>query len=164
MTFPDKPPYYYVHGGQPKGFLHDRARDILSDAGISVVFAERPAKRALYEVSAARDPVCSLGWFRNGEREQFAQFSLPIYRDAPVRLLMTQRHAAELKSYRTLHALLQDTRLRLGVVEGFSYGEATDALLKAYENKVMRAPVTVRQLMQMVAHDQSSRFEAEGAG
>lgn len=152
VTFPEKPPYYYFVGSEPQGLLLDKARRIFAEAGVAASYEMRPAKRALFEVSQGTQPLCSLGWFRNPEREQYAQFSLPLHRDAAVRLLVPQRLEAEVKHYRSLQALLQQSTMRLGLVEGFSYGATADAQLKAFEHKVLRVPVTVKQLMQMVAH------------
>src|SRR5690606_34603194 len=95
VAFPDKLPYYYFIDNVPKGLLLERVRRVFDAAEIKVEFAARPAKRALYEIAHSGQPMCSLGWFRLPEREAFAQFSLPLHRDAQIKLLVSQRRQGE---------------------------------------------------------------------
>ena len=152
VTFPEKPPYYYVENQESTGLLIFRAKRIFAEAKLRVTFAQRPAQRALHEIENSRQVQCSLGWFRTKEREKFAQFSLPLYRDAPVEVLVQPSGLPEISSFKTLREVLEKGQGKLGVVAGFSYGDALDTLLKEHESHVLRVPVTVKQLMRMVGH------------
>jgi len=134
----EKPPYYHSIAGEPTGFLLERTRAIFSDAQIALRFEARPAKRILLEMEQNREPICSIGWFRTPQREAFALFSLAIYRDEPMTVLTRATLAEQVVSHASLASLLESP-LRLGVVDGFSYGEL-DALLERHQPSRITAP------------------------
>ncbi|WP_375740154.1 substrate-binding periplasmic protein [Pseudomonas boanensis] len=142
----EKPPYYHTERGEPTGFLLERARAIFSKADVPVHFEARPAKRILHELQQGRDAACSIGWFKTPERQQFAWFSRPIHRDAPMLVLTRNSLAEQIRSYSSLSALVQSP-LRLGLVDGFSYGGLDHMLKTASSHKVTAPPAqTVRML------------------
>lgn len=136
----EKPPYYHTERDEPTGFLLERARAIFSKAGLDVHFESRPAKRIQMEFEMGREPACSIGWFKTTQRSNYAWFSLPIHRDAPMIVLTRSTLAEQIKAYPNLAALLKSP-LRLGLIDGFSYGEL-DALLARASHSSITAPPT----------------------
>lgn len=134
----EKPPYYHTVNGEPTGFLLERTRAIFSQAQIPLRFEPRPAKRILLEFEQGRTPFCSIGWLKTPQRQAFAWFSTAIYRDEPMVVLTRTSLTEQVTSHPSLASLLQSP-LRLGVVDGFSYGEL-DALLEQTQRNRVTAP------------------------
>jgi uncharacterized protein (TIGR02285 family) len=145
LYYIEKPPYYHTEQGEPTGFLLERTRAIFARAGLDVRFEPRPPKRILRELEQQRPDTCSIGWFKTAERERFAWFSRPIHRDAPMLVLTRKSLIDQVRGHARLADLLK-SGLRLGLVDGFSYGELDGALKSARSLKVT-APPTQTVLM-----------------
>jgi polar amino acid transport system substrate-binding protein len=126
----ERPPYYWTEAGRPRGFLMNLTSRVLDKAGISATFSPAPAARILEEIRRNNRPLCSIGWFRTSEREAFATFSLPIYRDHPLVLLTSRENAGTFEKYETLQDVFADTSQVMAQVASFSYGEAIDGMLR----------------------------------
>ncbi|MGE5385023.1 MAG: substrate-binding periplasmic protein [Betaproteobacteria bacterium] len=153
VTYPEKPPYYYTESGVAKGGLLDLAQKIFANAGVPVRFASRPAPRVLNDMAETGEPVCSLGWFKTPERERFARFSRPFFRDFPNRILVRVDRAARFKRFASLEDLLAAPGVRIGIVAGFSYGARPDEWLQRAGEQVTARVARVEQLFEMVRHD-----------
>lgn len=146
VTYPERPPYYYTEAGVPQGTLLLMAWRIFEEAGIPVALSSRPPARVLNEVAQGSPPSCSIGWFKNAERERFGRFSLPFFHDRPLRLVVHSDRLADFRRFPSLSDVLA-SRPRIGIVAGFSYGLMHEQLLGAARERVDR----VEQLMRMVA-------------
>lgn len=150
------PPYYHqLPDGQPSGLIVDLARRVFDRAGIEARFEFIPAKRILYDIQKGR-PVASLGWFKTSEREEFARFSLPIYVNRPVGVLVPRERGGRFQSYDTLEALMASREFFLGRVGGFSDGAYLDSLLARYPDRVVEVPADSVRLLKML---QADRFD-----
>lgn len=130
VAYLERPPYYWTDNGQPAGFLLLLTRKIFDLAGISAAFTPAPPNRILSDLRADRLPLCSIGWFKNPERESYAKFSLPIYRDRPLVILTSRDRAASFRQHDRLQDVFADPFLVLARVASFSYGETVDRLLE----------------------------------
>lgn len=151
VTYLERPPYYHTVQGKPAGFLNDITAEILARAGIEASFTGLPTKRILDEIMVAGLAACSVGWFKTPEREAAARFSLPLWRDPPYAALMRAEAAARFGERSSLAALFGDAGLRLGVLDGFSYGDPIDARIAAEARDVYRMTGSQRQLARMLA-------------
>ncbi len=151
VTYLERPPYYHTQNGRPAGFLNDITAEVLARAGIEASFKALPAKRILDEIMVAGMAACSVGWFKTPEREAAARFSLPLWRDPPYVALMRAETAARFGEHSSLSALFGDAGLRLGVLDGFSYGDPIDARITAEARDVYRMTGSQRQLARMLA-------------
>lgn len=142
VSYISKPPYYYTEAGQAKGFLLERSREMFRHAGIEPQFEERPAKRILSEMEQAQEPTCSIGWFKNPEREKFARFSVAIHQDQPMAVLTHADRAAKVRQHKSLQELTENLSLRLVVTDGYSYGPYIDNLIATMGRRVERASVS----------------------
>ncbi len=151
VTFIDKPPYYYADAsGEPRGFLIERTRQILGEAKIEARFNARPASRVPHEMRTESLISCSIGWFRNAERETFARFSRPIYHDRPLLGVVQRARAAEFPSPYSVAALAA-SGARIGSVAGFSHGDAVDRVLASMATPVDLAPAPAQNLSKLLA-------------
>ena len=150
------PPYYHqMENGQASGIIVDLARQILAAAQVEPRFSFMPAKRILHEIQSDR-PAASLGWFKTLEREQFAQFSLPIYVNRPVGVFFLRENEEKFRPYDTLEGLLQSGRVFFGRVQGLSEGPQLDGMLAKYEDKTVQVAADSIRLLKML---ESKRFD-----
>ncbi|MBZ2171567.1 substrate-binding periplasmic protein [Nitratidesulfovibrio sp. SRB-5] len=151
-----RPPYYTFDHGVAGGILVDAVRRVLDAAHIPYHVTEMPPKRivALFE----QDPTahaCAPGWYRTREREQFARFSAPIYRNLPPVAVLRADAALQSGRARGLTGLLA-TGLRLVLRGGFSYGPALDEALARSRAPVYRSTADNAALLEMLA---SGRYD-----
>ena len=121
-----------------------------SKAGIRPVYAQLPAERILRRIRLSDSPFCSLGWFRTPERRGVGRFSLPVYRNQPIQLLVRRRDA---ERFAEVHAFtdLAGTDALLGVTRGFSYGPYLDLQIaelphRQLDRTTANQPALVRML------------------
>ncbi len=150
------PPYYHqLPDGQPAGLIVDLARKIFVGAGVDVRFSFVPAKRILHDMHANK-PVASLGWFKTPEREEFAQFSLPIYVNRPVGVLVSRAREAEFRPFESLQALMDSRRFFIGRIGGLSDGPFLDALLATHQDRAVEVTADSVRLLKML---KAGRFD-----
>ena len=152
IEYRDKPPYSYTENGQPKGFLLLKTMDAFHKLDITVKVAEAPLKRILSDIQANEAAICSPGWYKLPEREQFARFSASIFQDPPQVVIVSPKSVLAVRAHHSLRELIADKTLTVGAVEGISYGPELDALLGQAAKPAMRAPVPPIQLAKMVAY------------
>lgn len=124
----ERPAYAWSEEGKARGLFVDIARDILARAAIDYRFEALPPKRMLKSVKEG-GPICLLGNFKTPEREAYAVFTKPIFQNRPIGVLITKDRAAAFARHKTLAELTASTDLRMGLVDGFSYGAAMDAVI-----------------------------------
>ncbi len=149
LSFPENPPLSYSNGSGPRGVFIDALRQRGASTGLVLSFEPRPPKRILAEIEANRSALCSLGWYKTPEREAFAKFSRPIYRDRAI-VIVSALPASTFAGAGSLAVLLSRGTYRIGAISGLSYGPEVDRILAAQPGMVMRPTVTVEQLLRMV--------------
>jgi polar amino acid transport system substrate-binding protein len=131
--------------GRAEGFLVKLTRKLFLEADIPVTFAEMPPKRIIKMIKIKKGNFCSIGWFKNPEREAFAKFSLPIYQNKPIVIMTTKNQQKQFQSYRTLKDVFSDKTIVLGIMSEFSYGPYIDDLMK--NNPLSKIEITSKQSM-----------------
>ena len=150
-----RPPYYINQDdGDATGLLVEITRMILDHAGIPYAFVDFPPKRILKNI-AQTEYSCSVGWFKNAERETFARFSDPIYQDLPMGVVLRPSSLSLLVEKPALSALLQ-SGLMLGVVDGFSYGAQIDEAIVQLKPSIYAISCETENLLKMI---QSKRID-----
>lgn len=129
VLFRNKPPYHYLEGDHPAGFLYDCVRKIFERAGVPARFSEAPSKRIVRSLQNDPRTICSFGWYKLDDRLAYARFSRPIYQDRPQVVIATPALATKIAAHRTLTNLMKDHALRLGVINGVSYGPVLDQVI-----------------------------------
>lgn len=152
VTYIEKPPFYATDAhGKPQGFLFERTRAALAEAGITARFESRPPSRALHELREGSEPACSIGWFHTEERARYVRYSPPIYRDRPLLAVTTPAHADEYARHGSLAAMLAVPGVRIGTVAGYSYGDDVDRLLQTLSGRNDPAPNPAANLAKLLA-------------
>lgn len=124
-----RPPYEQRIDGEVRGLVADPVAAAFRKAGIAFKWAETPVARQFYIVKQNQGLDCLAGRFKNAERESWANFSRPVYRDLPQGLLVRADHA-RMKSYASMAAALKDESNRILVKLAYSYGPVIDGWLK----------------------------------
>jgi len=150
LLYFERPPYYQaLPGGAVGGLVASRAAAALEAAGVCYRWRALPAKRHLAEIERNEQAACAVGWFRTAERERYARFSAPLYRDRP--LVAVAARAAGLKErYRSAAELLAQGNRVLGLRAGFSYGEELDAAIARIAPRTYTTAKPVVHLLQML--------------
>lgn len=131
VHFHNRPPYMLpLPDGSPGGVTGSIAKAAFAAAGLPVHWMETPAARQLKLIEAGTGRDCGIGWFRNPQREQFARFSAPIYRDLPWAVIVGPRFA--LADGSTLDQLLRAPDRKLLVKDLYSYGPELDARIAQF--------------------------------
>ncbi|MDO9321224.1 MAG: transporter substrate-binding domain-containing protein [Pseudomonas sp.] len=163
VAWRDKPPYHYNENGIAQGFLLLRAKQIFTQAQVPAVFVETPAKRIWHGFEHGKPAFCSIGWYRLPERELMAQFTHAFHVDPPQIILVGPKALPAIQAHKTVAALLADPSLRLGVIDGVSYGPALDQLITRNANQVEHPTVSPTNLMRMVAANRVNYMFADEA-
>ena len=146
----NRPPLYITEAeGRPGGLIIDAARRVFDKAKVEYRFVEFPNKR-IVNVIQRQENACGVGWFKTRERRKFAVFSLPIYQDQPLCLLVNHAKSPRLPAKPTIAQAL-DSGLRLGVLDGFSYGYWADSKIAKHRPPSERVTTQQVNLLRMVA-------------
>lgn len=101
------PPYYYTNDQQkPEGILLHLTKKIMERAGCKCKYMSMPSKRILHTIKKG-GLFASIGWFKTPDREEYANFSLPIYENKPILVLLRRENREQFSKYKTLEELLK---------------------------------------------------------
>ena len=129
LWFP-KEPLYRMVDGRPGGLLLPLAERILKEAGLEPKFVRMPLRRVLLTLrDGGRPDVLGLGWYYTPERAEWLRYSLPIYRDAQLVALVRREDCRRYEAFGSFAELSAAPMLRVGVVDGYSYGPYLDGVL-----------------------------------
>lgn len=150
LHYSERPPYQYTGAdGRAAGLLIGLTAKVFVKAGIPVQWKSQPFNRSLMVIQANTGNDCSIGWFKTPEREAFAQFTLPIYRDRPQVGLARADFPTEAGI--TAKELLAEPETRLLLKQSFVYGQYLDDLIgKMPVASVQRVSVEVPNLLLML--------------
>lgn len=151
ILFHVRPPYaYYGADRQVDGLLPATASAALTKAGLTAHWVEMPPARQTEEIKRAAEPTCGLGWFKRPEREAFASFTDPIYRDRPP-VVVARKDDARFTDGIALQDSFRQPSRTLIVKTGYSYGAAIDSWIKALRPHAEVSSVTNELLLGMIA-------------
>lgn len=147
-----RPPFYMSDGNRVHGLVLQPIATAFANAGIPHVFRETPARRQLEIIAANEGRSCAAGWFKTAERQSFALYSLPVYRDKPFVAVFRADVTQLAESETTLDRVLADGRLTLLVKEGYSYGRQVDEGLRRHEPRRLATTGENRDILRMIEH------------
>ena len=146
-----RPPYYMLHDGKAAGgFLLLAALEAFERAGIPVTLREMPPGRIVATVADGKNQVCAVGWIKTPEREAFARFSLPLYRNQPVAVAIGRAVKMASAPPPSLIDLL-GAELHWGLREGFSYGKYFDKAFAEHPPRSVKRFSDTTHLVELVA-------------
>jgi uncharacterized protein (TIGR02285 family) len=158
--------YYYERApyavkdnqGDVSGLCATPAANAFKKAGIPFQWKQMPFKRQLVTIKHNKKKACGIGWFKNPEREEFARFTVEIYRDKPA-ITISRKGNEALGRHRDLTTLLKDKNVKLLVKDGFSYGAYIDGLIKNYDPEVVVVTTSTNiQMLQMILAGRADYF------
>jgi ABC-type amino acid transport substrate-binding protein len=132
IHYHERHPYYVSHGKSVGGIVGDRINFVFNQAGIPLAWQQTPAIRQLDIIKKNARREGAAGWFRTPEREAFAKFSRPIYRDRPT-IAIVRADQQSIRSGGTLGDTLSNRQLVLLRKDGYSYGGFIDRQLETYK-------------------------------
>jgi polar amino acid transport system substrate-binding protein len=160
----ERPPYMSSYGtDKASGLTASFAEAVFAHAGIAITWTQTPAKRQLWLIEKNIGQDCGVGWFKTPERLQFAQFSLPIYRDQPSVLIARNQYVV---NGTTLAAIFSDPKGRVLLKDGFSYGDYINGQLAKAAIRMQSIAQETATMLKMLEADRAdlmiaSREEAE---
>jgi polar amino acid transport system substrate-binding protein len=144
-----KPFHYTLENGSVVGLLVTPTEAAFKKIGIAIRWQLVPVNRILDDLKRNTSAMCTPGWYKKPEREEYAQFSLPIYRDKP--LVGLARADFFVKSDITAKELFANPKTHLLVKQNFSQGAYMDALIASMPpSQVARVAAEVPNLVKMV--------------
>lgn len=130
LHFQERPPYYQSQAGRPpRGLVLAPLQQALRVSQLPHRYEVTPALRQLDLIERGELAACGIGWFHSPERAAKGRFSKPLYQDRPLVMLLSRR--LNWTHPRAMAEALADTRARLLVKTGYSYGTDFDKLLRA---------------------------------
>ena len=151
VSYLERPPYYFTENGKAAGFLIDLTRKIFRDARIEVAFKPLPPIRIIGEIKKADNFHCTVGWFKNPERESFAKFSLPIYQNRPLVLLTKKDSRQRLTDHISLKGVFSEKSFVMGTVSTFSYGSFIDGLIEDSSPQIFEVKAKQSQTIKLIS-------------
>lgn len=171
VYYNERPPYLITAAdGSVHGLTATPADKAFRAAGIPATWSRVPSNRqlALLREGGQR---CAIGWYRTREREQYAKFSRPIYRDQPLAALVSRQLA--LPPHSSLKDVLAWPGLRVLLKEKYSYGHYVDellakqpsaALMTTAENVTMLDMIRAGRASMMFVTDEEADYLLRQAG
>lgn len=136
VHYNNRPPYLVPHpDGSAEGITGSIAKAAFGAAGLPVRWKETPTNRQLLLIESSHGPDCAVGWFKNAQREQFARFTVPIYRDQPWVVIAGRNY--HLPNNASIAQILAAKELRLLVKDRFSYGAELDGKIGRYTGQTV---------------------------
>jgi ABC-type amino acid transport substrate-binding protein len=166
LHYIQRPPYMVASGDELTGLTGAPAFHAFKKAAIPFEIKETPFLRQLrlLELNSGQD--CMIGMFKKSEREVFAKFTKPIYRDQTQVILTSKSNAHRFASSNSVEGLFGDKGLVFLAKSGYSYGAALDARIEALhpvtrkttdENLMMVKAIKVKMADYMIiAPDEAS--------
>jgi polar amino acid transport system substrate-binding protein len=138
LHYVPRPPFMMASGDGLEGLTGSPAYLAFQNARVPFVLSDTPIARQFHVLQTNSGQDCMIGIFKNPERERYAKFTKPIYKDSSRIILTSAANAPRFSAYDSIVDLFNDKRMTLLVKAGYSYGIVTDALIERYQPKVMK--------------------------
>ncbi len=135
LHYLDRPPYMVASASGLAGITGKPAFMAFKKAGVAFELRKTPFVRQLRIMEKNTGQDCMIGLFKRPEREIFAKFTKPIYRDQQPVILTESANAGRIESVRSIEGLFSDPGLIRLAKLGYSYGMALDTLVEKYQPK-----------------------------
>ena len=133
----ERMPFFGDRDGKAAGLLIDVSRLILDEAEVPYRFVNIPVVR-LFDSLRKPGNSCLAGAHRSKEREAIYAYSDDfIYRDRPFRIIVNKAKRKALPERPTIKQVLE-SGLRLGVTEGYVYGDWLDRKIAEHQPIVQK--------------------------
>ena len=149
LHFERNPYHYSDSSGQVVGLTAAPTTQAFAMAGIPITWEVMPVNRILETLKRNTEPVCTSGWYKNPEREEYARFTVPIYRDKGGAGVV--RAGFQAKEGITARELLARPDLRLLAKQNFYAGAYLDDIIsKMPPSQIYRTSTDVPSIIKMI--------------
>lgn len=154
VYFEERAPYVTMENGKLGGIVGSGVQKAFEGSKIAFKYAAIPAKRQLAAIEASNEAVCGVGWFKNPQREAFALFSNPLYKDKPTALLI-RKNDARFETLQSVAELAQNDKLTILVKGGYSYGQFLDETIKSSKLKQTQTFEDNQKMAELIASNRA---------
>lgn len=152
IMYHERPPYMVFDSQEMvSGLVGFPIHKAFESTGIPHTWTNIPPKRQLKYIQANKERVCGVGWFKNLEREAYARFTSPVYKDTVIAGFALANNT-KLSEASDLKKVFQDKSLTLLVKQGYSYGEYIDDMIQQYNPKRYAVGVDNLKILKMLNH------------
>lgn len=157
LHYNERPPYLVTTEDGVGGLTGAPTTQVFAASGIPYNWEQTPSKRQIYLLQQNEGRDCLVGWFKNAEREGFARYTLPVYRDEP-QVALARADNERIMSGQTAAAVFANPGLILLVKDGYSYGDYLD--LQIRDHNPVRTVTTVENsgMLRMIAAGHADYF------
>lgn len=117
----ENPPFMYIKNGKAAGIYPEAIAAAMAAMGVTVTLDAKPWKRALAEIDDGKSGIG--GIYKNAERVQKYDFSDPFLTEN-IAVYFNKSKPIDFKTLADLHGK------KIGVIRGWSYGDAFDTARK----------------------------------
>ncbi|MDM8536942.1 transporter substrate-binding domain-containing protein [Desulfobacterales bacterium HSG17] len=164
IYYNERPPFFFTNKNEiAQGIVIERVKTVFDKAGVSYKFGSFPPNRLLIKLKKNNERFCTIGWYKNEERQKFAKYSDYIYQNKS-RIALASSNNNKIKSGNALAEVFMNRDLFLLVKDGFSYGKFIDDKITKYEpamKKVFLDNIKLLKLLKLKRADYFFTFEEE---
>lgn len=133
--------------GKADGAFLPIAAAAIAKSGVNAEWQALPQKRLLDQVRQDTPNYCAAGIYKTPELTTFANFSAPFYRDKKFVVAANKKDESAIRAHGGFFKLSSDSALKLGAVEGFSYGVELDQKIKTMATNIDMANVPADKII-----------------
>lgn len=137
--------------GAANGTYLPPADGIVRAAHLQVQWTELPQSRLVEEVRAGVTNYCAVGAYKTEERLHFAKFSEAFFHDKPLAVVTLKSKETFIRQHDSFAALAADTKFKVGLINGYSYGSRLDPILQKMRNADRMSGSTMQNFSKLVA-------------
>lgn len=150
VHYHERSPYYISYDSGVHGLVADPISMAFEYAEIPFQWIKTPAERQLDIIRNNDSKTCAAGWFKTPEREIYAKFSVPVYRDKPYMGITRADSSLFSHDSYSFAEKIQEAGLRLLVKSGYSYGAYIDQFINDYSQKKVVTTADNHGILRMV--------------
>lgn len=163
VTYSERPPYTTTQDdGTPGGLTGAPSAAAFKAAHIPVQWHKVPTNRQLWMVKDQAGMSCAIGWFATAERQQYAKFTKPIYRDRSWVVLTNASFAA--RNIASLEELARQSDARVLIKDNYSYGGLDDFMKKWQPVTAISTASTIKMVQSVSTGIVDLMFVSEDEG
>lgn len=148
VGYNEKPPFFFTDNRSASGSVVELARHIFKDAGVSYEFQPMPFNRIMENLKSQRPNFIALGLSKSPEREVFANFSKPFFKDKKPLILIKKVRKDDFLKFKTFELMLSGSDYKFGGKEGNIY--PIDSFLKTIGPRDIRVNVEMTSILKML--------------
>jgi uncharacterized protein (TIGR02285 family) len=158
VAYHERQPFYITGpDNMLTGLVGKPAISVFEKSGIKHTILIMPPSRVLKTIKNNSERICGVGWFKTPERQMYASFTEPIYRDRPITAL-TRSNIKSLAADLSLTDLLTNKNLTLLIKKGYSYGSKIDQEMKEHSPAIIQTTGDTTQMFEMIATGKADYF------